>query len=120
MRRNLTPRQKQLRTREIIKNTLIGVGTSALIVGIFIGAAIHNGVIVKANENETVETFVICDVTSNCLIDEGTTELIVEMPNGELHSYTVTDAPVDDVVKEVCFRTTDQDNYECYEVVALR
>lgn len=58
-------------------------------------------------------TYVICDVAavSGNYID-------AVMPNGEIDTYEVTDAP--EYCDTVCFKTTSQNNYQSYVVVALR
>lgn len=73
------------------------------------------------NKTETNYTYVICDVVyyyGDSTEDIYATNLVCEMPNGELHTYTIEDAPEE--AELVCFRTNNQDNYETYEVVAVR
>lgn len=68
-------------------------------------------------------TYPICDVVNNYEeTDENgdrVTVLVCKMPNGELHEYTVTDAP-EGKIEVVCFRTENQDDYNDYEVVGIR
>ena len=71
---------------------------------------------------ETNYTYVICDVVDSygdCPEDIYATNLVCKMPDGTLHKYIIEDAP-EGKVELVCFRTTNQDNYEAYEVVAVR
>jgi hypothetical protein len=73
------------------------------------------------NKTETNYTYVICDVVyyyGDSTEDIYATNLVCEMPNGELHTYTIEDAPEE--AELVCFRTDNQDDYTTYEVVAVR
>lgn len=72
--------------------------------------------------NKTEYTYVICDVVyyyGDTTEDIYATNLVCEMPNGELHTYTIEDAPEGNV-ELVCFRTDNQDDYEAYEIIAVR
>ena len=73
---------------------------------------------------ETEYVYVICDVvdsyeTQETQDDIYTTNIVCEMPNGELHIYAIEDAP-EGIIELVCFRTDNQDVYETYEVVGVR
>lgn len=111
------------------KNFLVSILGVAALIGylLFIGFICAN-----ANETakaETVETenktdnyvYIICDVVDNYDEPNGiyATNLVCKMPNGKLHKYTIEDAP-EGKVELVCFRTDNQDDYEAYEVVAVR
>ena len=66
--------------------------------------------------------YVICDVVDSyedLQDDIYVTNLVCEMQNGELHTYTTEDAP-EGIVELVCFRTDNQDDYKTYEVVGVR
>ena len=74
------------------------------------------------NKTETNYVYVICDVVASygeCPEDIYATNLLCEMPDGTLHVYQIEDAP-EGKVELVCFQTSNQDNYETYEVVAVR
>lgn len=71
-------------------------------------------VVYLTQPDRTEYCYVIADVAYTT-----ETELGVLMPNGEVHDFVVDDAPEGEV-REVCFRTENLDDYEQYEVVALR
>ena len=76
----------------------------------------------RINGNEMgTETFIICDIINYCYNADlnGNTDLYCEMPNGELHVFTITDAP-ESKCHLVTFRTTNMEDYGSYEVVAVR
>ena len=68
----------------------------------------------------TEPVYLICDVVESYNADEYTT-LVVELPNGELHEYSVTDAP-EGQINEVCLYCPNGNDAPPseYEVVALR
>lgn len=79
-------------------------------------------IIEQTTITETNYVYVICDVVDSYeeLKDEiYTTNLVCDMPNGELHTYTIEDAP-EGTIELVCFRTDNQDDYKAYEVVGVR
>lgn len=78
----------------------------------------------KAIQEVTQENYVyvICDVMESyeeLQDDIYITNLVCNMPNGELHIYTIEDAP-EGTVELVCLRTDNQDDYKSYEVVGVR
>lgn len=63
------------------------------------------------------EVYVICDVVET--EESGDTTLLTcEMPNGELHTYEIEDAPEE--MELVCFKTENQDDFTEYEIVGAR
>lgn len=77
---------------------------------------------VVKTETEPQYVHVICDVIfsyGDTVDDIYATNLVCKMPDGTLHVYQIEDAP-EGKVELVCFRTTNQDDYSVYEVVAVR
>ena len=72
---------------------------------------------VETEIEEINYVYVICDVVDN--YDTDVTNLVCKMPNGKHHIYEIEDAP-EGKIELVCFRTTNQDDYTLYEVVAVR
>ena len=70
----------------------------------------------EAHAKETAEPcYIICDVTET---DIETGELTVLMQDGGLQVYLADDIP--ESCELVCFKTNNIDNFESYEIVALR
>lgn len=67
-------------------------------------------------ETETGYTYPDCKVVSQ-YEEEDFTVLICEMPNGELHSYNIIDAP-EGKIDLAIFQTDNQDDYTSYEFLA--
>lgn len=67
---------------------------------------------------EKTYVYPICNVLETYHTETGTI-LVCVMPNGELHAYEIEDAP-EGKVELVCFKTDNQDDYTCYEVVGVR
>lgn len=65
------------------------------------------------------ETYIICDVDETEVGTEDETIIAVIMQDGSIHDYIVIDAPEGNI-DEVCFKANDLDDYESYEIVALR
>ena len=66
---------------------------------------------------ETNYTYIICDVESWEIKDEAT-EIVCIMQDGSTHKYTAYDTP--DEMKIICFRTDNIDDFDTYEIVAIR
>jgi len=106
------------------------IGTiKAFIVGllVIIGAGIAGTVTDRPMETnatemtKTTETYLICDVEMYCYNNDfkGNTDLYCEMPNGDLEIFTIKDAP-ERKCTLVTFKTENLDDYNTYEVVAVR
>ena len=66
----------------------------------------------------TEKVYIIVDVVETTETQNGT-ELDCEMPNGEIHTYDIEDAP-EGKITIACLSTENQDDYTVYEVVAVR
>ena len=112
---------RQTKFREFLGCTLIALISVIGTVGVAYGRDILNGINIRTGELITAEpVYLICDVIENYNADEYTT-LVVELPNGELHEYSVTDAP-EGQIDEVCLYCPNGNDAPPseYEVVALR
>ena len=82
---------------------------------------------VKA-ETEEDATYIICDVVELYNVQGNPTcmwmcdglHLTIEMQNGEIHKWVVSDNIPDEIPTEVVFRTTDIDDFKTYEIVGMR
>lgn len=76
----------------------------------------------------STETYIIADVVELYNVQGNPTcmwmcdglHLTVEMPNGEIHKWVVSDNIPDEIPTEVVFKTTDIDNFKTYEIVGMR
>lgn len=112
----ITPRGK-----DAIKTVVEIVTVLAIVV-----MTIKSGYLREVTAEEYIwdsNTYLICDVVdSEWEIGRAGTEteiLSVAMPNGEIHTFRVSDAP-EGVITEVALKTSNQDDYSSYEVVAVR
>lgn len=110
-----------------LKNALIifGLGVMIAIAGFLNVSGTKAETVEVATETMETETnyvYVICDVVDSygeCPEDPYATNLVCKMPDGTLHVYQIEDAP-EGKVELVCFQTSNQDDYEKYEVVAVQ
>ena len=80
-----------------------------------------NSINVPNVENVTEYFYIICDIVNSYgekPNDIYHTNIVVNMPNGELHKYNIEDPPAGNLDKAV-FVTINQDKYEDYAIATI-
>lgn len=107
-----------------IKKVILGLLTGSFLIGSIAITSEMDFQTVQAQSKMkeiVTEDHIICDVVSYAYNNDfkGNTDLYCEMPNGEIHIFTVTDAPARKV-KVAALKIGKLNDYTTYEVVAMR
>ena len=111
-------RELKAEKRKNIATGILTIGLLTMLVGC-VGNSDFETEIAEGSITYPRETYIICDVDETEVGTEDETIIAVIMQDGSIHDYIVIDAPEGNI-DEVCFKANDLDDYESYEIVALR